>query len=599
MLPGILALGWLLARLVTKTQLLAALVAPVFALALWMESAHLTAYGLHSFYLGMWIVTPLLGLAGYAGLWHARPSTRAFARLSRDKGTRWMLLTGLLVTALIAPVVLGAAFHDEIGVAGHLAMSSTIQNGTYPPRDLGFPEQALRYHHGYDLVCAMVSSIFRVNVSVAGDMVSLANWFNVWVLAWTIGRRLGGPWGGPVTSLTVLYGAGYPFFCPSQVKSPELGAQLLGFCTFDGMLRNSPVTSNFFQHPWTVGLPLSLCVLLVADVAPRGRARWLAIGGFVAALGIGQVVMFASLAAALPVAEALRRKQDRLRSTGFTLLAVVAAVLLATHTGGFFAPGPTGLELELHVGIARSASGSVEWMVRVFGLLLVFGIAGHFLARRPSHVWGLLALGGIVVLNTVRYKHTWDIVKFAVVTTVGLAVPSGVLIARAIGSKVVKWRAGGGVALFAVTLSGLAFHAALLFRLPGVPPMYRRQPPGIAYDDANAAGWLRQHMPMSAAMYRNQGHYLGYAVWGGLPQAWFDERAMGSIVGAAERQKLLRTLPEESEPYRAQGVRFFVLEEGDGRLLQSAMHWVETGAAVDRATFGRLRVIELVEPSPS
>ena len=594
LLPGILVLGWFAARFATRTRLLATFLAPGFALSFWLYGAHLVGYAARSFTAALWVTTSVLGLAGYALAVRRRPNKRVLARLRRLRDVRHMVLWSLVATALITPVALGAAFHDEVGVHGHLALASSIQNG-YPPADIGFPTFDTRYHYGYDLVCAMLGSILRLDVSVAGDILTIACWFYVWVLAWTIGRRVAGAWGGPIAALVLVYGSGLPFFCPDQVKSSALGAQLCGFCSFGGTLRNSPIVSYHFQHPWTVGLPIALTLLIVFDRAPRARARWLAIFWLTACLAMSQFVLFASLAAALPVAEIFREKTPRLRSAAPTALAVGAAVLLASRTGGFFTPWPSGVGLELHAGIASSFGGSLEWMARVFGLLLLGGVVGHFSMRRSHIVYALLALGGLAVINITRYKYTGDIAKFATVATVGLAIPSAAWCARALQRRGVAAKALGAVALGALTISGLGHHAALLFRMDGVPAMYRRQPPSITEDDARAAAWLRENMPRRSVMFRNQQGYIGYATWAGLPQAYFDERHMSGTPIDRARAALLEKQPRGANAYLEQRVRFFVLEAKDRQMTANADAWIAEGLAVERAAFGRLRIVELLE----
>ena len=69
-----------------------------------------------------------------------------------------MWIAALLVTAYVAPTALGWSFHDEVLVTGHLSITSEIENGTYPPRHLSFPELELRYHYGFDLLVAADSS---------------------------------------------------------------------------------------------------------------------------------------------------------------------------------------------------------------------------------------------------------------------------------------------------------------------------------------------------------------------------------------------------------------------------------------------------------
>src|SRR6185369_18065334 len=97
-----------------------------------------------------------------------------------------------------------------------------------------------------------------------------------------------------------------------------------------------------------------------------------------------------------------------------SLAASLVALLVASQTGGLFAPRPVrDSGLELHLGIADNLGHSLEWLLRVFGLLLPLGIAGFLLLRRPRPIYAFLAFGGLAVINGVSYKMSWDIVKFA------------------------------------------------------------------------------------------------------------------------------------------------------------------------------------------
>lgn len=594
-LPGVLALGWWVAYRTTRSRLLALILAPGFSLALWIEATHLTGYATHSFYVALWGVSAALGLGGYATLWRDPPRWTTLRRFWRFKDNRRMLVVAALATLLLAPIALRASFHDEGGVDGHFDHASLIQNGYYPPPDPSFPSIQQRYHYGYDLVTAAVSTVLRTNVSVAGDIVTIACWGYVWILAWAIGRRVAGSWGGPITALVLAYGAGDPLVCPSQVRSHALGAQLLGFCKTGGFFRNPPYISYHFQHPWAVGLPIALCLMLVIDVAPRRAPRWIAVGWLVATLAISEIVLFASMLAALPVAELVMRRgrSDRWKSVGLTLAAVVVAFVVASHSGGFFSPGPRALGLEIHPGIAATWGSSAEWVLHVFGLMLVLGVAGHFMARRPLVVYGLLALGGLVVINSVRYRFTWDIVKFATVATIGLAIPSAVVLARLMARRGLVLRATGWLGLAAVIASGVGIELALVLQLPGVPRMYRHKPRAMAKDDRRAATWLRAHMRPPDVMYRNQRHCSTYAAWAGLSQAFFDARNISIPAMGRRRSALLRHLPGEPGPYLKQGIRFFVLDRSDRRLRGFAGRWIKAGEARQRARFGGLEIIEL------
>lgn len=591
-LPGVLLAGWVIARFITKKRVLAAILAPGLALALYIEATHLIAFASRSFTVGLFVSTLGCALVGYVGVTKVRP-TRAMLRRLFSRRMLWLWLGAAVTTALIAPVVLQAAFHDEVGPVGHLANISTIQNGHYPPRDLIFPRVQLKYHYGYDLLCAALGAIWRTNASVTSDVVTIACWAYTFVLAWTLGARKGGRFAGPIAALVLLYGAGTPFWCPEQVGSKELGAQLLGFCSAGGVLTNPPIVSYHFQHPWTVGLPLGLTALLVFDAAPRAWRRAAGLGLLLASLAISQFVLFASLSAALPVAELARRRGRDLRAVAQVLVAALLALAVASRSGGFFAAtAAAGMGLELHAGIADSARESLRWVLKVFGLLLPLGLLGLLCLRKPRLVFLLLSLGGLFVINAVRYKLSWDIVKFATVAVVGLAFPTAALLARG-ARRAWPFKVASVAALVALVASGVAFQTALLLRLKGVPAMYQRVPAEIGADDAQAARWLRAHARRGTAVYRKRDKSRPYAVWAGLPQVWPDSAFVAMLAFAKERNELLKALPSDPGPWREQRIFYFVLEPNDGRVLEVVEGWIRQGTATERARFGELRVVEL------
>lgn len=594
-LPGVLFAGWHLARWVTRQRLLAAILAPGCALALYIELAHLVAFASRSFQVGLF--TSTIGCAA-VGYWAwSRPDwrpRRATLRRLASRRMLWLWGSALVATALLAPIVLGAAFHDEVGTMGHLSNISTLQNGHYPPRDLIFPQVELKYHYGYDLLCAMLGAIWRTNASVTSDIVTISAWAYSFTLAWILGVRKGGRFAGPIAALLVLYGAGTPLYCPEQVRSDELGAQLLGFCSVGGTLTNPPFISYHFQHPWTVGLPLGLTTLILFDAAPRS---WRRVGAFtllLASLAISQFVLFASLCVALPAAEVVRRQLRDDRGIAQMVVASGLALGVASQTGGFFAStAAAGMGLELHPGIAATPKDSVKWMLETFGLVLPLGLLGLLTTKKPRMVFLLLTLGGLAVINTVRYKLSWDIVKFATVASIGLAIPAASLLARALRARLWALKGLAVAALAASTASGFAFQYALLFRLPGVPPMYQRVPPGVPHDDALAAGWLRVHMPRGTVVYRRKDKARPYALWAGLPQVWPESAFVSMLAFARAREELLRSLPADPQPWLDQRIRFFVLEPGDARVAAIVDDWIRSGRAVERARFGDLRVVEL------
>jgi len=238
-------------------------------------------------------------------------------------------------------------------------------------------------------------------------------------------------------------------------------------------------------------------------------------------------------------------------------------------------------------------------MLGSFGVLLLGGLGVFWLERRRV-LFLALGIGGALVVNLVRYTDTWDIVKFATVGSLGLAVLLGGLIKRL---KRSPWSAIGVGApmslMVAATLGGLAFVVAVATDLPGVPAMYRQVPPSMSADDRAAAEFLRRRMPTDTVMYRQYAAFRPYALFAGLPQVWVETALPINITLLPGRQKLVDSWPADESAYLDRGVRFFVLDGNDGRIGDVVNGWLSNGSASLLARFGALRVIELLPASPS
>ncbi len=251
-------------------------------------------------------------------------------------------------------------------MTGHLSITSEIENGVYPPRHLSFPELELRYHYGFDLLVAAVAAIVRLRADHAIDLVTLLAWGYSWCLVWETGERLiGRGWGGG-TAAVVLFGGGIPFFS----SAPTLAWRLAGLGTVGEHDLNPPVVSYFFQHPWTLGIPLAFATVLVVSErdAPAPWARSAAIGVLLVALSFCQIVLFLCLAGALLVAEPAAEGKIAWRRAFRPLLLLGTVLLVASHLHGFFAPSPAGSEnmVELRpLSLGGSLAGWASWVRRL------------------------------------------------------------------------------------------------------------------------------------------------------------------------------------------------------------------------------------------
>ena len=141
----------------------------------------------------------------------------------------------------------------------------------------------------------------------------------------------------------------------------------------------------------------------------------------------------------------------------------------------------------------------------------------------------LIILAGLTlfVVNSLRYKYTWDIVKFGTVSFIALAIGAGVAL-----SGLANWadsrrrRLVLGLIVIALVGQGVAYPFVILgaydpelrprFSLQMIRPYFSLAYP-VDRDDAQAVSFLRTHMGPSEIAYRAQEKSEPYAIWGGLP----------------------------------------------------------------------------------
>jgi hypothetical protein len=585
--------AWIAAR-ATRDRATQALMAPVAGVALWLVSIIVLARLAHAFVPGVVGGTLLVAALGAA---HGRAWLRApRARLAGLR--RPGLLFAAAAVLAIVPAV-RAHFHDELLVGGHMSLVAQLENGVFPLRFATFPQFELPYHVGFDVLAAALGVIFRLPTALAIDAVTLLSFVAVLLLAGRLGRVLGGARAGLLTSLLALFGGGVHLLCPAP--GAPLGHHLIGYCEVDHVWLNPPLGSYLFQHPFNAGIPLFLAViLLLADRASGPRpARYALFGLLFLALSQCQMVLFACGLGAFLVAEPLPRgRLDRRRALG-ALAAALLAVAAALPLGGFFAAQPyrDGPSLELHLGIATTLAGTLAWHARSYGLLLPLGLLGLWHARRERLFLALLVGGALLVPNVVRYKHTWDIVKFATVATLALALCTGVLFTRLL-------RAGKGprplrVALVAVLAAGCVawsatFHAAAWLHTPKTS--FEHAPEPIDADDAVVIAHLRRVVGADEGVYRSLEKAKAYNQWGGLATPFPEEvvRFFGFSPRLVQpRKRLLSVLPPSVGEWTREGIVWLVLSPNDVRLRAYARTWVKDGAAEIALEQGDLRLVHL------
>lgn len=603
-LPLIPLAGRDIAQALTSERVVRRAIAPGIGLSLWIVLVQLVGRTSGSFVIGLWGAAAILatGMIAYRLLRRLppRPPSVALTRGVGRMGWIFIILSAIPVAAL----AFGYAFHDEHMYAGHMAIASKILNGAYPPAHPTFPAFELRYHYGFDLLAACLSAILRIPLDTALDSLAVLLWVYTAYILITLGEIWFGR--GVLMAMMMLFAGGPPVCFNGFPRKPE---QLVGLCPHGNLWTVPPLLSSWFQHPWSLGLPLAFGALLLVTARERQRPpalRFAVLGLMLAALSLSESVMFVCTLPTLVAVEIWALRGRGPRAWLGVILAGGAALGLAFWMGGFFAPSPShkaGDGFSLAAGMVDGLRPSLLWMAQSFGPAIVLGIVGVFLLPRRGRPATLLFLGGsLLVLCTIRYKHyPFDMVKFGVVSALAMGIGGACAVGGVLRGlrrwTVTRWFARLVLApalVIAATTGGIGF----LIYFVAYPKRvgYARDHRGMAREDIQAASYLRARMKPGELVFRREGPAGRYALWAGLSVPWIDwaTYAFGfPEVLVKSRLALLKSLPPDPDPYLKQGIVWFVLEPDDKALLSSAGRWVATNAATQEASFGKLRIFHL------
>ena len=301
---------------------------------------------------------------------------------------------------------------------------------------------------------------------------------------------------------------------------------------------NPPFIHYFFQHPWGIGVPIFCLVVLQRAALPRVSNQTLGLAALICSLSLlslSEAVLFVTTVVALGLTEAWRLARFRERSAAVVLLGIGVSLLGAKLIGGFFVAGPfppaggffdTGFYVRDFAG-PNAVLGQAQWNFASFGLLPVLGVVGLLRVKHEKVLLIILAGLTLFVVNSLRYKYTWDIVKFGTVSFIALAIGAGVAL-----SGLANWadsrrrRLVLGLIVIALVGQGVAYPFVILgaydpelrprFSLQMIRPYFSLAYP-VDRDDAQAVSFLRTHMGPSEIAYRAQEKSEPYAIWGGLP----------------------------------------------------------------------------------
>src|SRR5215469_10770081 len=392
---------------------------PAIGIVLVLLPTHALALMFASLSTGLTLAWGLVGVAGYAWIAGHWREFRHSLSLRDSTWRRRLGIAALTTLPIVLPTIL-LNFHDEANFNGHFAIIAHLQNGAYPPRYLYEPSFPLRYHYGFDLAAAITTGVLRVRLDQAIDLLTLSLWPCMFLLLWRIGELAGGRSAGLLVAATVCFSAGWCILC-----------------SVDGQRSNPPFISYYFQHPWSIGVPVFCLTLLQRAALPRlanPTLGWTALACSLSLLSLCQTVLFVTTVAALGLTEGWRLIKFRDGESCRVLAAVAASLAGARLLGGFFVAGrfpPAGGLFDTGVYFRAFSSGDAFlsqalWNLETFGLLLFVGIVGLLHAARDRMFWLILATLPIVIVNSLQYRYSWDTVKFATVSSIALGVGAGI-----------------------------------------------------------------------------------------------------------------------------------------------------------------------------
>jgi hypothetical protein len=592
--------------------------------ALWAAAVHWVALVCGGFYAGL--AWGAVAIAGAACAWPDarrgwRPLIRTFAGLSGSDIA--LCMVGLIA---VAPGALWFDFHDKTySLYGHFYITNDLLNGVYPPRDPVFPDHVLLYHYGIDLIAAMVAAVLPIGVPWSFSLLVLILWPCTILLAVALARACGLREWSHRAAFIMAFAGGLPWLATFRGESRT--DLLTGQFTSGQIMISPPLVNYFFQHPWTIGLPLMLLQMLILvrseriwSTGPAAIAGIILLGwasGFCNTTVAAMVVVCGAASLAGTARRALARPW-----TGRTMAALRPALLI---TGGYLvgvAAGTLSSGLLYHVlfvettssgtalgalilaplSLAGSNRESLVWILLSCGILFPVGLAGVRLLPRGRMIFITGLVFAIVMPMMFRFAYSWDIVKFLAAGMVLAAFPC-----VAVYAWLTRRKSGpiGSIAGLLLTAGACAAGIAWCvgFGEMGVEILvnhdfwsYRRTVgwADLSTDDLQAIPWMRAHVLPRDLVYVPEPRFLGYGIYGGLPQFHIDPN--GEIFQEFRKDVLEARSARAAEAGQwPSEVRWFVLRSAQPpeRALLVALEQNRMAKAV--AEFGGVTVYQRLE----
>jgi hypothetical protein len=614
-LPGIGVASYALNKALFPSDDRPVCTVPAIGLVLTLLPTHALALALGSLSIGLAVAWSITGGAGYA--WFSRHwrEFRCDVSIWHAVWARRLGIAALATLPIILPTIV-LNFHDEVNFHSHQGIMASLQNGTYPPRYLYEPSLALRYHYAFDLAGAIITGLLRVRLDHAIDLLTLGLWPCMFLLLWRVGEHVGRRKASLAVALAVCFSGGFAAVARSFADC--------GLCTVNGLRVTPAFISYFFQHPWSIGVPIFCLVILQRAALPTVRNQLLGVSALLASLmllSLSEVVLFAATVITLGLTEAWNFLRWRARGAATILLTLGASLIGARLVGGFFAPGSyppagglfdTGFYLRDFSG-AGAILGQAQWNLASFGFLLPLGIAGLSRVKREKPFLATLVALILLIVNLLSYRHTSEINKFAAVALIVLGIGAGIILSDLAHRADTRIRKVIYVLLVTIVIwQGTRFPSVVLlaYNADGRPPFsnqmikpYLSTAYPVDQDDASAVSFLRTHMSPSEIVYRAAEKSEPYVIWGGLPAqvTWYlyaTEREPDDVYGLgaekfAGRQDLARISDDWFDRLVAEHVTWLVADDDDVAI-NSVLECPEgQRRALLAARYGKVRVYRL------
>jgi hypothetical protein len=453
-------------------------------------------------------------------------------------------IAGLISTLLIFYIAYNGNFHDEEFANGHKTIIAQLQNNVFPPVNILYPSEPLRYHFGFDLLCAAMTAVTRCSVDFSIDFITACSWLFCWIGLALVARRLfpvrnSELWVPAIT----LFGGGLAVFFGIFNSNQPLAIRLTGAAASKTeYIFNPPMIEYFFQHPFAGALPVTITALLVLfekGIADKTREKVLCV--LLLALYFSQTVLFATLLAGVSFYFVIVRKRYHfiLYSVGILILAYIS------QTGLLFTPTNKKIGSEFIFRFwpnAYSFAIVILWYIGSVGMLIPFAIAGLWKIDNKLKLLFAALLGMTVFVPFFfKYKYAFDIIKFIAVGNFYLGILSGGAVAWIASSQFRIRRALIYGSFASLTITGFMHVGYMLYseRAELRITEAKFQQDYIKYgklkftDNFGAAvNWCRENLKDGSVFVDDADFGMSFAVNSGLPticnEQWHLARAFAT-----------------------------------------------------------------------